>query len=67
VLNAAHIPEGATREQQHHRRMRAADVPHEQRHRGRAAAAASMVHVKPSPLTDRTDFAPPPMDTRFGR
>jgi len=25
-----------------------------------------MVHVKPSPLTERTDFAPPPMGATFG-
>ena len=25
-----------------------------------------MVHVKPSPLTERIDFAPPPMGTTFG-
>jgi hypothetical protein len=52
--------------QQHHRRIRAAYLAHKQRHGSRAAAAASTTYVKPSPLTERINFAPPPMRTVFG-
>jgi hypothetical protein len=52
--------------QQHRRRIRAADVPRQQRHGSRAAAAASKVYVKPLPFTGRTDFPPPPVSTVFG-
>jgi hypothetical protein len=42
----------------HRRRVRAANVQHEQRHGSRAAADASTVHVKPLPFTGRSDSAP---------
>jgi hypothetical protein len=46
--------------------MWAADVLRERRYASRAAAAASMLDVKPFQLTEHTDFAPAPMSTTFG-